>query len=165
MYGPLQRLTLRWKGRAKAAFSIAIISLARLSPRRWAALNMRSLFESGLDHRFPNLISTRRLQFFVFFVALLLASIQLGHAQAGSSPAADATLSHATQVVTIQRNGYTISGLVTHLQSAKTFKYAVALFPGYPGIMRLGGNTANRRLSFEGIFSCALGRTGWTRRR
>ena len=31
----------------------------------------------------------------------------------------------------------TIAGLVTHQDGAKDFKYAVALFPGHPGIMKL----------------------------
>ena len=37
----------------------------------------------------------------------------------------------------VKRDGYTIAGLVTHLEGAKSFKFGVALFPGHPGIMRL----------------------------
>jgi hypothetical protein len=70
----------------------------------------------------------RALQIFVLFVGLLLTSIRLGHTQAGTSPAPDPNLSHPTHVVTVKRNGYTISGLVTHLQGAKTWKYATVCF-------------------------------------
>jgi pimeloyl-ACP methyl ester carboxylesterase len=49
----------------------------------------------------------------------------------------DPNLAYPTQVVTAKRDGYTIAGLVTHLEGAKDFKYGVALFPGYPAIMRI----------------------------
>ena len=49
----------------------------------------------------------------------------------------DPNLAHPTRVVTAKRDGYTIAGLVTHLEGAKNFKYGVALFPGYPGIMKI----------------------------
>lgn len=50
----------------------------------WAALNMHSLFGSGVDHWCPNLISMRGFQSFVLFVALLLASIASACALGGS---------------------------------------------------------------------------------
>ncbi len=77
-----------------------------------------------------------RLTHLLVFTAML-AGIRLGHAQGGAVPAADANLAHPTSVVTARRDGYTIAGLVTHLQGAKTFKHGIALFPGYPGIMKL----------------------------
>ena len=49
----------------------------------------------------------------------------------------DPNLANPTQIVTVKRDGYSIAGLVTHLEGAKGFKYGVALFPGHPGIMRL----------------------------
>lgn len=67
------------------------------------------------------------------FLALALL-LTIGVAQAQT---ADPNLANPTRVVTVKRDGYTISGLVTHLENAKSFKYGVALFPGYPGIMRL----------------------------
>jgi pimeloyl-ACP methyl ester carboxylesterase len=54
--------------------------------------------------------------------------------------------------VTVKRNDYTISGLVTHLQGAKTWKYAIALFPGYPGIMRLREEDGQPRFDLRGNF-------------
>ena len=113
---------------------------------------MRCLFGTRLDPRFSNLITIRRLQIFVLFVALLLTSVRLGHAAAGASSAADSNLSQPTQVVTVKRDGYTISGLVTHLQGAKTFKYAIALFPGYPGIMRFREEEGQPRFELRGNF-------------
>ena len=74
-----------------------------------------------------------RLTHLVVFAAML-AGIRLGYAQGGP---ADPNLAHPTSVVTAKRDGYTISGLVTHLQGAKTFKHGIALFPGHPGIMKL----------------------------
>lgn len=94
----------------------------------------------------------RALQILVLFVVLLLTSIRLGDAQAGSSPPPDPNLSHPTHVVTVKRNGYTISGLVTHLQDAKTWKYAIALFPGYPSIMRLREEDGQPRFELRGNF-------------
>ena len=74
-----------------------------------------------------------RLTHLVVFAAML-AGIRLGYAQGGP---ADPNLAHPTSVVTAKRDGYTISGLVTHLEGAKTFKHGIALFPGYPGILKL----------------------------
>lgn len=74
----------------------------------------------------------RLTQLLVF--AAMLTGIRLGYAQGGP---ADPNLAHPTSVVTAQRDGYTISGLVTHLQGAKAFKHGIALFPGHPGIMKL----------------------------
>jgi len=65
-------------------------------------------------------------------VLALLFSIGAAHAQP-----ADPNRANPTRIVTAKRDGYTIAGLVTHLESAKSFKYGVALFPGHPGIMRL----------------------------
>ena len=41
---------------------------------------------------------------------------------------------------------------MTHLQDAKTFKYAIALFPGYPGIMRLREEDGQPRFELRGNF-------------
>ena len=71
---------------------------------------------------------------FAILLTLSLAAFGGAHAQ---NPQSDANLANPTQVVTVKRDGYTIAGLVTHLEGAKTFKYGVALFPGHPGIMQL----------------------------
>ena len=78
-----------------------------------------------------------------FAVALLLAGIGGAHAQSASDP----NLANPTQLVTVKRGGYTIAGLVTHLDGVKKFKYGVALFPGHPGIMRLREEDA--RIKFD----------------
>lgn len=49
----------------------------------------------------------------------------------------DPNLAHPTQIVTVQRDGYTIAGLVTHLEGPQAFKHGIALFPGHPGIFKL----------------------------
>lgn len=50
-------------------------------------------------------------------------------------------------IVTARLDGYTISGLVSRLPGKTTFKYGIALFPGYPSIMRL--HEEEGRLLFE----------------
>ncbi|MSQ64273.1 MAG: hypothetical protein EXR33_10670 [Betaproteobacteria bacterium] len=67
-------------------------------------------------------------------IVILLGSTAFVHAQRVET---DPNLAHPTQIVTVNREGYTIAGLVTHIEGAKAFKYGVALFPGHPGIMRL----------------------------
>lgn len=81
-----------------------------------------------------------------------LPGIPLGHAQVGASSASDPNLLHPTYVATAKRDGYTISGLVTHVQGAKTFKHGVALFPGYPGIMRIREEDGQPRFELRGNF-------------
>ncbi len=81
-----------------------------------------------------------------------LPGIPLGHAQGGASATSDPNLLHPTHVVTAKRDGYTISGLVTHVQGAKTFKHGVALFPGYPGIMSLREEDGLPRFELRGNF-------------
>jgi len=116
------------------------------------ALNMRHLFGIQMKHRSLTLIRHRSLRVFVLLVTLPLTGIPLGHAQAGAPPASDPNLSHPTYVVTTKRDGYTMSGLVTHLQGAKTFKYGIALFPGYPGIMRLREEDGQPKFELRGNF-------------
>jgi len=105
-----------------------------------------------MGHRFHTLIRLHSLRIFVLLLALSLTRIPLGHAQVGASAASDPNLSHPTYVVTAKGDGYTISGLVTHLQRAKTFKHGIALFPGYPGIMRLREEDRQPRFELRGNF-------------
>jgi pimeloyl-ACP methyl ester carboxylesterase len=105
-----------------------------------------------MNHRYLTPLCTGRLPILVFSVVALLTSSCLGHAQREPSPDTHPSLSHANHVVTVKRNGYTISGLVTHLQDGKTFKYAIALFPGYPGIMRLREENGQPKLELGGNF-------------
>lgn len=93
-----------------------------------------------------------QMRIFVLFVAYLLTCAPLAHAQAGAAPAADANLAHPNDVVTARRDGYTISGLVTHLQGAQTFKHGIVLFPGYPSIMRLRDENGQPAFELRGNF-------------
>lgn len=65
---------------------------------------------------------------------------------------ADPNLANPTRVVTAKRDGYTIAGLVTHHEGAKSFKYGVALFPGHPGILRLREEDGAPRFELQGNF-------------
>lgn len=79
----------------------------------------------------------------------LVLFLAIGVAQAQT---ADPNLENPTRVVTVKRDGYTVSGLVTHLGGAKNFKFGVALFPGHPGIMRLREEDGGPRFDMGGNF-------------
>lgn len=85
-------------------------------------------------------------------IAVLSSTLQLTHGQSADAPGGDPNLAHPNHVVTAAAQGYTISGLVTHLRDAKAFKYGVALFPGHPGIMRLREEDGHPRLELRGNF-------------
>ena len=94
-------------------------------------------------------IDIHRLQAFALVVALLLAGGRLAHAQTGGR---DPNLTNPHVVVTVERQGYTIAGMVTHLPGAKAFRYGVALFPGHPGIMRIRDEGGEPKFELRGNF-------------
>jgi len=84
---------------------------------------------------------------------LALAALALASLPAlAQTAASDPNLANPTRVVTVQRDGYTIAGLVTHLEGAKALKFGVALFPGHPGIMRLREEGGAPRFEMGGNF-------------
>jgi hypothetical protein len=87
------------------------------------------------------------MEFIARIAALLALAVGTCPVAQSQGTAADPNLEHPTQLVTAKRDGYTIAGLVTHLAEAKELKYGVALFPGYPGIMRL--REENGRFFFD----------------
>lgn len=89
---------------------------------------------------------------FALSIAGLLAGSPLASAQGATSTGADPNFANPTLVVTVPRDGYAISGLVTHLQGAQTFKYGIALFPGHPGIMRLREEQGQAKFELGGNF-------------
>jgi len=88
----------------------------------------------------------------VAFAVLLLSTLRLAYGQASDPPAGDPNLAHPNHLVTVAAQGYTISGLVTHLREAKVSKYGVALFPGHPGIMKLREENGQVRFGLGGNF-------------
>lgn len=92
------------------------------------------------------------LTIFIFSVWALLTTSCVGPAEREPPPPTDLTLSHPARVVTVNRNGYTISGLVTHFEAGTTFKCGIALFPGYPGIMRLREENGRPKFELAGNF-------------
>ena len=86
------------------------------------------------------------------FGALALTICALACAQVPASGASDPNLAHPNLVVTAKRDGYTISGLVSHLEGVKAFQHGIALFPGYPGIMRLSEIDGQPRFDLRGNF-------------
>ena len=94
------------------------------------------------------MITERALLIFLL-LALAVGGTRAAHAQGVGN---DPNLANPTQVVTAKRDGYTIAGLVTHLEGAKAFKYGVALFPGHPGIMRLREEGGGPKFELGGNF-------------
>ena len=87
----------------------------------------------------------------LIFAAILIAGLQPADAQTGGSPG-DPNSLLANSVLTVPINDYSISGLVTHSPQAKTFKYGIALFPGYPSIMKLREEAGQPRFELGGNF-------------
>ena len=52
----------------------------------------------------------------------------------------DANLVNPHEVLTVQRDGYSIAALVTHEEGRQSFRHGVALFPGHPGIMKIAAD-------------------------
>jgi hypothetical protein len=73
---------------------------------------------------------------------------------AGAAPAQrqDPTLAHPHELLTVQREGYTIAGLVTHLSGRTNFTHGVALFPGHPGILKLRREEGELKFEMRGNF-------------
>ena len=92
---------------------------------------------------------TRPVLLHIVLLALSLAGVRLAHAQGSAT---DPNLVNPHVVITVERQGYTIAGLVTHLEGAKAFKYGIALFPGHPGIMRLREETGRIKFELPGNF-------------
>jgi hypothetical protein len=88
----------------------------------------------------------------VLLSVLLAAGIPQGRGQEQGAKARDPNLANPTQVVTVSVKGYTVAGLVTHLKNAKAFKHGIALFPGYPGIMKLREENGQPRFEMRGNF-------------
>jgi predicted esterase len=86
------------------------------------------------------------------FAVLLSSALQLAYAQTNGAPGSDPNVANPDVVITVAAQGYTISGLVTHLREVKAFKYGVALFPGYPGIMKLREEHGQARFGLGGNF-------------
>ena len=82
-------------------------------------------------------------------LAALLAGYGASHAQTAVT---DLNRAHPTQIVTVPLDGYTVSGLLTHLQDARNLRYGVALFPGHPGIMRLRLEDNEPKFDLSGNF-------------
>ena len=80
-------------------------------------------------------------------VFLLLLCAPAAHAQRE-----DPNLAHPHELVTVERGGYTMSGLVAHRAGEKDFKYAIALFPGHPGILRLRQEEGELKFEQRGNF-------------
>jgi hypothetical protein len=95
----------------------------------------------------------RRLSFLAAILALAVtAGLPPACAQPPAAAPADPNSLAANTVLTVPIRDYSISGLVSHLPEAKTFKYGIALFPGYPSIMKLREEAGQPRFELGGNF-------------
>lgn len=92
------------------------------------------------------------LSFLAGLVRLLLLAVSWLTTCVAPAQPADANLEHPHAIVTVARDDYTMSGLVTHLEEHKAFRYGIALFPGYPGIMRLREEDGTLKFDLRGNF-------------
>ena len=82
----------------------------------------------------------------ILFVVLLMAG------SAFAQSASDPNLANPTRIVTAKIKDYTIAGMVTHLEGAKSFAHGIALFPGHPGIMKIREEAGEIRYGQVGNF-------------
>ncbi|HKO87911.1 MAG TPA: hypothetical protein VJU83_05255 [Burkholderiales bacterium] len=83
----------------------------------------------------------------------LVAALCLTVAVPASAQSANtARNTYVDRVVTVQRDDYSVSGLVTHRHGVSKFRYAIALFPGYPGIVKLRVEQGEPRFELRGNF-------------
>lgn len=82
-------------------------------------------------------------------LALLVLIALCGSAQAQRQ---DPNLAHPHELVTVKREGYTISGLATYRSQQPAFRHGIALFPGHPGILRLREEDGEPRFEMRGNF-------------
>jgi pimeloyl-ACP methyl ester carboxylesterase len=61
-------------------------------------------------------------------------------------------IAQVEDIVTAAGQGYTIAGLVSRAPEARTFRYGIALFPGYPGILKLREEEGQARFALGGNF-------------
>jgi hypothetical protein len=73
-------------------------------------------------------------------------------AQGSAAAGADPNSALGNEVLTVARGDYSIAGLVTRLPQAQTFKHGIALFPGYPSIMKLREEAGQPRFELGGNF-------------
>jgi hypothetical protein len=90
-------------------------------------------------------------------LALLVAAVLAvagfpATAQTSPSPANDPNLEFPTRLHTVQREGYTISALLTHHAAPQAFRHGVALFAGHPGILKLREEDGALRFDLRGNF-------------
>ena len=88
----------------------------------------------------------------MILVVGMIAGLQPARGQASGPAPADPNSLATNTVLTVALKDYSISGLVTHLPEAKTFKYGIALFPGYPSIMKLREEAGQPRFELGGNF-------------
>lgn len=84
---------------------------------------------------------------------MALAGIRHRILAAGALLAAPlAAIAQVEEIVTAAGQGYTIAGLVSRAPEARAFRYGIALFPGYPGIMKLREQDGRARFELGGNF-------------
>lgn len=89
---------------------------------------------------------------FLLGALLLLAPAAAAIAQQGGAAAPDPNLEFPTRLHQVQREGYSISALVTHHAAPQAFRHGIALFPGHPGILKLREEAGQLQFDLRGNF-------------
>lgn len=66
--------------------------------------------------------------------------------------AAGSAAAQSEEVLTVKRDGYTISALAMHRDGRAAFRHGIALFPGHPGIMKIESEGGEPRYEMKGNF-------------
>lgn len=85
-------------------------------------------------------------------IAPLFGIACIALAQSKPSAAGEPNQEYPQQLVTVARDGYSISALVTHHAHPQAFRHAIAMFPGYPGILKLREADGQLRFELRGNF-------------
>ncbi|MBL8488918.1 MAG: hypothetical protein JNK22_17780 [Rhodocyclaceae bacterium] len=80
------------------------------------------------------------------------AALVLGAGPVAAQGPADPNLAHPHEIVTVARDGYTISGLAVSLPGSSGRRHGIALFPGHPGILRLREENGQPAFDLRGNF-------------
>lgn len=82
----------------------------------------------------------------------LALTATLADAQVGATAIGDPLRELKNSILTVRVNDHSISGVVTHLRELSSFKYGIALFPGYPSIMKVREEDGQPKFELAGNF-------------
>lgn len=97
-------------------------------------------------------LSKRKLAGLLAGALLSILHLPVASAQPVQSPLSPDSAPQATEVVAAKVADHTVAGLVLRQSDRKEFRHGIALFPGYPGIMRLRDEGGAIQYELKGNF-------------